>query len=78
MNLSFLMVFCRKDDKYFFPTVYTLAQNYPDSFNPSTTIRYSLPATSRVSLQIYNILGQQIADLVNCHRKKENSLIHFC
>jgi hypothetical protein len=46
------------------PFSFQLLQNYPNPFNPSTTIRYSLPATSLAVLNIYNILGQRIRSLV--------------
>ena len=47
------------------PHMFSLQQNYPDPFNPSTRIGYSLPAQSRVVLNVYNLLGQQIAQLAN-------------
>jgi hypothetical protein len=47
------------------PTEFALQQNYPNPFNPSTTIHYSTPRTSFVTLTVYNTLGQQVSQLVN-------------
>jgi hypothetical protein len=47
------------------PEVYALEDNYPNPFNPETTIKYQLPEAGQVTLEVYNMLGQVVKTLVN-------------
>ncbi len=59
------------------PENYSLSQNYPNPFNPTTKIDFSIPVSGLVTLKVYNILGQEVATLMNGEMKAGNYRVDF-
>lgn len=59
------------------PSEYRLEQNFPNPFNPSTTINFSIPKAENVSLKVYDVLGKEIATLVNDFKTAGNYSYDF-
>ncbi len=59
------------------PTKFSLSQNYPNPFNPNTNINYSITKSGFVTLKVYNLLGQEVATLVNQEQRPGNYIVDF-
>ena len=59
------------------PRDFQLLQNFPNPFNPATTISYILPARSHVTISVFNLLGQQVAEVLNDMREAGNQSVTF-
>jgi hypothetical protein len=59
------------------PARFSLSQNYPNPFNPSTRIEYDVPSAGHVSLTVYDILGKQVAKLVDEEQAPGHNVVEF-
>jgi uncharacterized protein (TIGR02145 family) len=59
------------------PVRFSMSQNYPNPFNPSTTIKYRIPTEGNVSLKVFDLLGNEIATLVNDYRSAGSYSVDF-
>ncbi|MBM4159240.1 MAG: T9SS type A sorting domain-containing protein, partial [Ignavibacteria bacterium] len=59
------------------PTTYSLSQNYPNPFNPVTKINFAIPKQGFVSLKVFDILGREVANLVNEVKSPGNYVLDF-
>lgn len=59
------------------PSDFVLGQNYPNPFNPTTTIKYQLREDGFVTIKVFNVLGKEIATLVNREQSAGNQEVKF-
>jgi photosystem II stability/assembly factor-like uncharacterized protein len=66
-----------KNEKVQVPNNFFLFQNYPNPFNPSTTINYTVPKKSFVTIKVYDILGREVKTLINDEKPAGNYSVNF-
>ncbi len=66
-----------EENEKIIPSTFELFQNYPNPFNPTTVINYQLPTNSTVTLKVYDLLGSEVATLVNEVKNRGNYSVAF-
>lgn len=74
---NFDIIITDVEDEQQLPTAFALMQNYPNPFNPSTSIKYQLSSISNVSLKVYDVLGNEVATLINEEKPAGSYEIEF-
>ena len=70
-------VYLSSSEKLNLPTEFFLLNNYPNPFNPSTTISYNIPIENHVRIKIYNILGKEVKTLVDQKMKPGKNVVKW-
>lgn len=65
------------DESTMSPNKYSLSQNYPNPFNPKTIINYQLPVSNFVTLKVFDMLGREVATLINEEKARGNYSVEF-
>ncbi|MEN8193118.1 MAG: T9SS type A sorting domain-containing protein, partial [Bacteroidota bacterium] len=77
LNIENQVVGVEEHGSNILPTEFNLEQNYPNPFNASTVIKYSIPEATLVNIKVFNILGEEVAELVNEAKQAGNYSVSF-